>query len=116
VATKGRKAIVLRRANRQLSSGNQQQVDFYLLHPQSDEQQEQWTRLLRRRCLSHAKVFGAPLDEVLERQQRKPPVPKLVEELVLSFESRCVALHCSIHVIGRLDFSIRMHCRTIYRD
>ena len=81
----GRRAIVLRRANRQLASATAAgppDVDFYLLHPTHDAQQDHWTKLLRRRCLSHAKVFGAPLDEVLERQQRKPPVPKLVEELV----------------------------------
>jgi hypothetical protein len=114
---KGRRAIVLRRSNRQVqvapaaastatldnadTIADATDVDFYLLQPPTDDVQRFWLALLRRRCLSGrrracacvsarddawaragAKVFGAPLDEVLERQQRKPPIPKLVEALV----------------------------------
>ena len=88
-----RKAIVLRRGNRQDTSGGDganvggggggpTDIDFYLLQPKSDELQREWSALLRERALSGHKVFGVPLDELLERQKRKPPVPKLVESLI----------------------------------
>ena len=77
-----RRAIVLRRSNRQLDVAPKENVDFVLLQAGSDEQLALWRGLLRERCLSGQKVFGVPLDEVLERQQRKPPVPKVIESLV----------------------------------
>jgi hypothetical protein len=79
----GRRALVLRRSNRQLDSVAQQQnLDFYLLQLATEDAQRLWRNTLRERCLSGLKVFGVPLDEVLERQQRKPPIPKLIEALV----------------------------------
>jgi hypothetical protein len=81
--TGGRRALVLRRSNRQLDSVAQQQnLDFHLLQFANEDAQRLWRNTLRERCLSGLKVFGVPLDEVLERQQRKPPIPKLIEALV----------------------------------